>query len=155
MSSMQRGLGRRQAARHDLADLAQRAAEHVHQDHAGALRHRQPHEGTQAGAGYLAAGHGIELVGHRLHLLHRAERFLPVAPAQEIERGVVRNAKQPAFRIFNGIADLAGGSIRLHRLDQRILQHILAVDHGADHARAIAMQFWTHRGHQACNVGAR
>jgi hypothetical protein len=58
---MQRGLGRGQPALHDLADFAQRAAEHVHQDHAGTLRHRQPYESAQAGAGDLAAGHGIEV----------------------------------------------------------------------------------------------
>ena len=31
----------------------------------------------------------------------RPQRFLPVAPAQEIQRGVVRDPEQPAF----GIAD--------------------------------------------------
>ena len=52
------------------------------------------------------------------------QRLLAVAPAQEIQRGVVRDPEQPAF----GIADCAGASLRLHRLDQRVLQHVLAVD---------------------------
>ena len=45
----------------------------------------------------------------------------------------------------SGLPIGAGGGKRLHRLDQRILQHVLAVDDGADHARAIAMQLWPHR----------
>jgi hypothetical protein len=40
-------------------------------------------------------------------------------------------------------------SPRLHHLDQGVLQHVLAVDDRADHARAIAMQPWPHREQQA------
>ena len=52
----------------------------------------------------------------------------------------------------SGLPIGAGGGIRLHRLDQRILQHVLAVDDRADHARAVAMQSWTHRDQQALDV---
>jgi hypothetical protein len=60
----------------------------------------------------------------------------------------MRDPEQPAF----GIADCAGASPRLHRLDQRVLQHVLAVDDGTYHARAIAMQPWPHRDQQAFDV---
>jgi len=60
----------------------------------------------------------------------------------------VRDPEQPSPRVAN----CAGGCERLHRLDQRILQHVLAVDHRADHARAIAMQFRPHLGEQAVNA---
>ena len=133
---MQRRLHRRQAEIHDLADFSERATEHIHQDHAGTLCHRQPHEGTQAGAGDLAAGDDVDGIGNHVHFLARPQRFLTVAPPQEIQRSVVRDPEQPAF----GIADPACSRKRLHRLDQGILQHVLAVDHRADHARAIAMQ---------------
>src|SRR5205085_100615 len=91
-----------------------RAAEYVHQDHAGAAPRRQPHEGAQRGRGDLATGHGVELVGHLVHLLHRLQRRLPVAPAQKIQRGVVRDPKQPAL----GIGDRpgCGGSMQRSRI---------------------------------------
>jgi hypothetical protein len=78
----------------------------------------------------------------------RLECFLAVAPAQKIQRGVMRGPEQPSPRV----ADCAGGCKRLHRLDQRILQNVLAVDHRADHTRAIAMQFRPHLGGQAVNA---
>ena len=145
---MQRRLHRGQAEIHDIADFAQGAAEHIHQDHAGALGERKPHEGAQAGAGDLAAQDVIGRVGNHVHLLAQLECLLAVALAQKIQRGVVRDPEQPSPRV----ADCAGGCERLHRLDQRILQHVLAVDHRADHARAIAMQFRPHLGEQAVNA---
>jgi hypothetical protein len=90
----------------------------------------------------------MELVNDHVHLRWSPQRLLAVAPAQEIQRGVVRDPEQPAF----GMADIAGISLRLHRLDQRILQHIFAVDDRADHARAVAMQFWPHRNQQPLDV---
>ena len=52
----------------------------------------------------------------------------------------------------SGLPIGAADGERFHRLDQRILQHILAVDDRADHARAIAMQFRPHRDQQAVDI---
>ncbi len=145
---MQRSLYRGQAVIHHLADFLQGATEHVDQNHAGALGDRKAHEGAKARTGNLAACDGIGRIGNHVHLLARSERFLPVAAAQEIQRGVLRDPKQPPPRIADG----AGGRQRLDRLDQRILQHILAVNHRACHARAIAMQHRPHLGEQAVDV---
>ena len=80
----------------------------------------------------------VDVVRIRDHvdLIARSQRFLPVTASQKIQSGVVSDAKQPAF----GIADGTRGSKRVQRLDHRILQHVLAVNGRADHARAIAMQ---------------
>ena len=75
------------------------------------------------------------------------QRLLPVAAAQEIQRGVVRDAEQPALRI-----DRRDRLQRFHRLDQRILQHILTVDDRADHAGAVAMQFRSHPRQQGLGI---
>ena len=58
------------------------------------------------------------------------------AAAQEIQRRVVGDAEQPAL----DVGERAGMREGLDRLDQRLLQHVLAVDHRAGHAGAIAMQ---------------
>ena len=146
---MQRRLHRRQAEIHHLANLLQRAAEHVHQNHAGALRDRQPHEGAQACTRDLAARDGVGRVGNHVRFLARSKSFLPSAAAEKVQRGVVRDAKQPAL----GIAEPARRRKLLDRLDQRVLQHVFAIDHRADHARAIAMQLRPHRNQQGVDAG--
>ena len=71
-SAVQRRLDRGQAEFHHLADFLQGAAEHIHQDHAGALGDRKPHEGAQACAGNLAAQDDVGLIGNHVHLLARS-----------------------------------------------------------------------------------
>ena len=68
-SAMQRCLHRGKAEIHHLAGFLQRATEHIHQDHAGALGDRKPHEGAKTGARDLAAGDGVGRVGNHVHLL--------------------------------------------------------------------------------------
>jgi len=98
-SAMKGCFHRGQAEIHHLANLLKRATEHIHQDHARSLGDRKPHEGTKTGACDLAAGDGIGFIGNHIHLLGRSKRLLAVAAAQEIQRGVVRDPEQPAFRV--------------------------------------------------------
>ena len=68
-------------------------------------------------------------------LHHRTAR----AAAQEIERRVVGDTEQPAFRVVDDT------DIR-HRgkgLNQRVLDNVLAIDGGAGHARAVSMELWS------------
>lgn len=134
---MQRGFDRRHGQAGDAADLLQRIAENVHQDDAAALRHRQPHEGAQACRGRLAIVHGGYGIGDHFRFLVGLDGISPGA-TQEIERGIVRDAEQPTLRPGDG--SCLGQ--RLDRPQQRLLQEVLAVDDGAGHAGAIAVQLW-------------
>lgn len=66
------------------------------------------------------------------------------AIAQMIEGGVVRDTEQPTLRIFNRPIRLP----RHDRLDEDVLDDIVAVDGRADHARAVAMQPRAHIGEE-------
>ena len=135
-AAVEGGFDRRNGAVHHAADLLQRIAEHIHQDDAAPLRHRKAHEGPQAGGRDLAVLHVGKRVDDHVHILIGAAGVLPSAAAQMIKRGIVRDAKQPAFRI----GDRSGRGKGFDRLHQRFLDHILAVDDRAGHAGAVAMQ---------------
>jgi len=60
-----------------------------------------------------------------------------VAPpsAQKIQRRVVSDTKQPSIEI----GDWSGVRERIDCLHQRLLDHVLAINNRARHARAVAM----------------
>ena len=68
-------------------------------------------------AATCAVGDRIGGIDDHVGLLVEAGRFAPRAAAQEIERRIVRDAEQPAFRI----GDRPGAGKRLDRLHQRFL----------------------------------
>ena len=73
-------------------------------------------------------------VGDQVHVVVVAHGGRAGAAPQQVEREVVRDAEQPAL----GIVD---GPVRgLERAHEGILHDVLGVEHGADHARAIAVQ---------------
>ena len=134
---MQVGFYRGHRALEHLRDLLERMAEHIHQDDAAALGHRQAHQGAQAGGRGLAALDRAVGIGDRLQrLVAVLDALAAGAAAQEIQRRVVGDAEQPAL----DVGERAGMREGLDRLDQRLLQHVLAVDHRARHAGAIAVQ---------------
>src|SRR5258705_5067766 len=59
--------------------------------------------------------------------------------AQEIERRVVGDTEQPAFRVVEATDIRHRGS----GLNQRDLYNVLSIDGGAAHARAISMEHWS------------
>ena len=68
--------------------------------------------------------------------------LLPLAPAQMVLRGIVGDAKQPLL----GTLDRGVAVERLQRLQHRLLHDVLAVDHRAGHAGAVAMQLRAQSG---------
>jgi hypothetical protein len=94
---MRRGLDRRDGGVRHRANILQRIAQHIHQNDAGALRRRQPHEGAQAGRGDLAIHDEHGGINHHLRILVGVVRRGPSAAAQEIQRGIVGDPKQPAL----------------------------------------------------------
>ena len=62
----------------DAADLLQRIAQHIHEDDGAALRHRQAHEGAQAGGCDLPIVHA--LLGSTIMSGSSSERRPPGAP---------------------------------------------------------------------------
>ena len=78
-------------------------------------------------------------VCNHLHLRGRID--VPVlVPPQEIHRGVVRDAKQPGAKRRRRLHFRQ----RVPGFGQRVLHHVLAVEHRASHARAIPVQLGTH-----------
>src|SRR5262245_60561655 len=78
----------------------------------------------------------------------------PSPASNEVECGIVRDAKDPPFWVFDG----ACGRKRFNRLDHRILKNVFAVDDRAGHPRAIAMELRPKLGEQAiecCRVERR
>jgi hypothetical protein len=61
----------------DAADLLQRVAEHILQDDAAALRHRQAHECVQAGCCCLTLMNFVNRIGDHGHILVANEPLLP------------------------------------------------------------------------------
>jgi hypothetical protein len=114
-------------------------AKHILQDDCAPLERRKPHEGAQTHRGDLVVLIGGIRSGNHVKglviLHHRVAR----AAAQQIERCVVGDTKQPAFRVVEdtGIRHRGKG------LNQRVLNNVLAIDGGAGHARAISMELWT------------
>ena len=139
---MQRSLDRRHAAVHDPADFLQGIAEHVHEDDAAALRSRKTHESAQAGGCDLAIAGGDCWIDDHVRILVDASGLLSGAAAQKVQRRIVGDAKQPAFRMGNRLRLRKG----LDRLHQRFLDHILAVDDRAGHPGAVTMQFRSQLG---------
>ncbi len=133
---VQRRLHRGDAQPRDLGNLLQRMAENVHQDHAAAMRWRQLHEGAQAGGGDLMLVHDRDGIGHRIRIVIGMQRAQPAATPEKIQRGVVDDPEHPALHIDDG----ARGRKRLDRFQHRVLNHVLAVDRRAGHARGVTVQ---------------
>ncbi|BCH09237.1 hypothetical protein MesoLj131c_34950 [Mesorhizobium sp. 131-3-5] len=104
-------------------------------DDAASLRDGKAHESMQPRGSGLAIDGGIRRVGDHVQILVGIGLFASAA-AQEIERRIVGDAKQPAFRVGNR----AGNGQGLDRLGQRLLQHILAIEDRAGHAGTVAVQ---------------
>src|SRR5262249_41868492 len=85
------------------------------------------------GGGGGRGGH----LGQHVHVL-------VLVPSQEVHGGVVRDAIQPGpeRRRLVHLAEREVG------LGQRVLHHVLAVEHRAGHVRAVAMQLGPHLGHE-------
>jgi hypothetical protein len=148
---MERGLDRRDAGVHHGADLIERIAEHVHEDDAAALRHRQAHEGAQARGRDLPVVRGDDGIDHHVRVLVGVGGLAPGAPPQKVQRRVVRDAEQPALRMGDRFRLRQG----LDRLHQRFLNDILAIHHRAGHAGAVAMQLGPQLAEQPVDGRAR
>src|SRR5580700_201996 len=90
----------------------------------------------EAGSGDLAVVGGVCGVNKHVWVLVGTGAILPSAAPQKVQSRIVGDAKQPALRM----CDWSRVRQRLDRLDQRLLHHVLAIDDGAGHARAVAMQ---------------
>jgi hypothetical protein len=148
---MQRRFHRRQARFRDVGDLVERIAEHVHQDNAAALRHRQAHESPEADGGILAVFHRRGRISDHVPFSFHLAGVLTRAAAQQVERRVMRDAKEPRF----GIVDRRERRIGLDRLDQRLLHRVFAIDDRAGHPGAIAMELRPQFAEQPVESGAR
>jgi hypothetical protein len=83
------------------------------------------HEGPQAG------GHGLPILDKRrriddhVHALVGLKGLLAGSATQKVERGVVRDAEYPGF----GVVDRLGLGEGFQRLEHRLLDDILPIDH--------------------------
>jgi hypothetical protein len=139
---LQSGLDGRNAASHDVCNFLDGVAEHVAQNHGTALAHRKTHEGPKAGCRDLTIVHGVSGVGKHLQILIGTSSVMATAAPQKVERGVVSNSKQPASQI----RDRWSVGQSLDRLQERLLDHILAINHRAGHPRAVTVDFWPQVG---------
>jgi hypothetical protein len=110
--------------------------QHVGENDDAALRRRKPHKGPQARRRDLMIANGIRRISNHIHVLVRMRGVLARPPPQIVERRVVGDAKHPALRVFNRSSARQG----FDRLHQRFLDHVLAVDDRAGHARTVAVQ---------------
>src|SRR5262245_16863981 len=67
-----------------------------------------------------------------------------VAPAEEVDALIVRNAKQPR-RAGTGVVERVQPPIGV---EQRVLHDVLAVEYGTGHARAVFMKLWSQIPHR-------
>jgi len=106
-------------------------AEDVLQDDRAALKLRQPEERPEADRDDIRLGHG-----RGFHVLGEGHDRGPGPAAQEVEARIVGDAEQPAVEIvyFRPLA------ARMKRLDEGILENVLAADGRARHARAVAVK---------------
>ena len=123
---------------HGLRRLLERVAEHVLQDDRAPLRHRQREKARERRAHDRRIGLVLE-PGDLVDLGVQVDVFVAVA-LQEIDRRVVRDAKQPGAQRRH----LGGEAQRVERLGERVLDDVLALDDRAGEARAVAMQLGAH-----------
>jgi hypothetical protein len=137
-AAVQGGFRRSEADAQNFGRLDDGMAEHVDQRHACPLRRGQPQErGETRGRRdpRIGGGAGVcETVDFRL----RSHRLLPFAAAQRVERAIMGDAEQPAFRLF----DMGDRGQGFRGFGERLLHHVFAVERGADHARGITVQAW-------------
>src|SRR5262249_62037392 len=69
---------------------------------------------------------------------------LVLVASQEVHGGIVRDVKEPRPE-RRRLLHLAEREVRLR---QRVLHHVLAVEHRAGHARAVAVELGPHLGHE-------
>src|SRR5258707_13627603 len=84
-AAMQSALQRGNTDVSDRRNFIERIAEHVHQDHAAALRHRKAHEGAEAGCGELTVRGGVHRVENHLGVLIGVERCTSDASAWKVK----------------------------------------------------------------------
>jgi hypothetical protein len=113
------------AGAHDVCNFLYRVTEHVSQDHRTALTHWKSHESPKAGFGNLTIVHGVSWFGQPLQVLIGASRVIATAAPQKVQCGVVSDPKQPG----SGIGDRRGLGQSLDRLQERLLDHILRINH--------------------------
>ncbi len=121
-------------------DLLQGLIEHVLEDHHAALHGRKLYEPRHRGFDRLPSHHHLhriwalrigDLVG-RLDGLGRADR----AAAQQVQRAVVGDPEQPGAQ-RRGLLQFVQGD---EGPSEGVLHHILAIDHRAHQARAVAVK---------------
>ena len=105
---MQRGLERRHAHLEHVADLGERITEHIRQDHAATLAHREPHEGAQARGRDLAINGRIDRIGTL-----RARTAGALARVGRV--GTAANATDPSH-------DAAGRAVVVDRSGQAVIE---------------------------------
>jgi hypothetical protein len=76
-------------------------AKHIAQHDAAALRRRQPHKGSEAGRRNLAILDGAPDSRDHVQVLVRMMGLLARPSAQEVQRRMVGDAKQPPDRIVD------------------------------------------------------
>src|SRR5580704_492314 len=106
------------------------------EDHRATLKFGQPQKRLKADRDDVRLGYR-----RRFDVFGERNDRVPGPVAQEIEAGVVGDAKQPPLEIIH---PGALGS-RVKGLDEGILQYILATDRRSRHARAVAMKAWPQR----------
>lgn len=148
---MHGGLDCRDVAPGDGPDVVERVTEDIHQDHAAALSHWQLHEVSKTCGDDLAIVDAVDGIGDHVRILIRVNGGEARAAAQKIQRRIVRDAKQPPLRI----GGRAGAVVSFERLHERILHHVLAIDHRAGHARAVAVQLGPQIGEKPIEDRAR
>src|SRR5580700_2401352 len=119
-------------------------AQHILQDDRAPLERRKPHERAKThGGGLLILIGGIRS-GNHVEGLVRLHHRTAGAATEKIERSVVGDAEQPAFRVVDDTDTGQGGK----GFNQCVLDNILAIDGRAGHAGAVSMELWTKLTHQ-------
>src|SRR4029434_5496598 len=127
---------------HDVANLLNRMAQDISEDYGAALAHWKTHEGPQAGSRNLTIIYRIDGIRDHIQVYIGMSRIMARPSPQKIQRRVVSDTKQPASRIGNRCSLRQ----RLDRLQERFLDHILPVKHGASHPSTIPVQLWPQLG---------
>src|ERR1700722_4703561 len=126
-------------------------AKHILQDDRAALERRKPHESAQTHRGGLVVLiRGIRR-GNHVEGLVMVHHWTARATTEKIERSVVGDAEQPAFRVVDDTDTGQGGK----GFNQCVLDNILAIDSRAGHAGAVSMELGTNLTHQLLELIAR
>ncbi|GLQ56427.1 hypothetical protein GCM10010862_36860 [Devosia nitrariae] len=110
------------------------------------------HKGPQGLCGDLPALCARPAILDKVHVgILRNQQPFAAPPPQVIERRIVADAKEPGLEIVDDRCPLYGGV----GLQQGFLQHVLAVDDRAGHARGITVQTRPQYSHPRLELRAR